>query len=206
MTWMLTSTGAVIDLRFVAQDKVSILDVAHHLAQMNRYDGAAKRPFSVAEHSLMVVEILERECHIDSPSVLLAALMHDAHEYITGDMKSPMKQLLGAAWQEVEDRIQQSVLKRFYLVTTFHAARVVIHWADMTALASERKHLLPVAGPEWDVMRTHKALDWIDYDGQARFTWEDWRDAFLERYAELSYARSLQVEELGRGTNPESTT
>lgn len=198
MTWMLSSTGAAIDLRFVAADQISILDVGHHLAQINRFDGAARRPISVAEHSLVVVEILERECFLSDPSILLAALMHDAHEYITGDMKTPMKQLLGAAWQEIEDRIQRSVMRRFNLVTAFHSARVAIHWADMTALASERKALLPDTGPEWPVMRSHNALEWIDYEGQARFTWQDWREAFLDRFAELSYARSLQADDLGR--------
>lgn len=197
MTWMLTATGEVIDLKFIAQDSISIEDVAHHLAQMNRYDGAAKRPISVAEHSLNVVEILRRECFIDSPSVLLAGLMHDAHEFITGDMKSPMKELLGSAWTAVENRIQHAVLKRFELITIFHAARTVIDWADATALATERKFLLPDAGPQWEVMRTHNPLEWIDYEAQAEFTWLDWRHTFLQTYAELNFQRSLVAEQLG---------
>ena len=75
MTWMLTATGATVDLRWMAAEDISILDIAHHLAQINRYTGACSRPYSVAEHSLLVCEIMERELGVSSPHALLAGLM-----------------------------------------------------------------------------------------------------------------------------------
>jgi len=197
VTWMLTATGATVDLRFMAQDTISLPDIAHHLAKTDRYCGACSRHYSVAEHSLLVCDLLEHEYNERSPSVLMAALMHDAHEAYTGDVTSPMKQLLGDAWRGVEGRIQRDVLRRFGLVTAFTAARDRIQWADMTALATERAALLPDSGPEWPVMRTHTPAAWVDFAAQARFTWHDWRQAFLDRFAELQFARELQLQQLG---------
>lgn len=61
MTWMLTASGMVVDLLRPQGAVFGISDIAHHLSQINRYTGAARRPLSVAEHSLLVCEILERE-------------------------------------------------------------------------------------------------------------------------------------------------
>ena len=143
MTWMITATGATVDLRFVAHDTISLLDIAHHLAQINRFTGACIRPYSVAEHSLLVCDILEREGCVTDPSILQAALMHDAHEAYVSDLSSPLKQLLGEAWAIEELRVQSAVLRRFGLITSYSAARDAITWADLTALVTEKRDLLP---------------------------------------------------------------
>lgn len=67
MTWMLTATGAAIDLRFMPPAQISLLDIAHHLARLDRFAGACSRPYSVAEHSLLVCDILANELHVHSP-------------------------------------------------------------------------------------------------------------------------------------------
>jgi hypothetical protein len=193
---MLTATGAAVDLRFMAQDTISLLDIGHHLAQINRYTGACSRPYSVAEHSLLVCDILERD-GVYSASVLMAALMHDAHEAYTNDLSSPMKQLIGDPWRLEENRIQHAVLRRFGLVNAFTSHKPRIKWADNTAQATERAALLPPDGPEWEVSSTHPALTWVDFKARDSFTWSDWRQAFLDRFAELQFARSLQAKQLG---------
>lgn len=196
MTWMLTATGAQVDLRWMNAGSVSLLDVAHHLSQLNRFTGACRRPYSVAEHSLLVVEILEREMAIRSPSALMAGLMHDAHEAYTQDLSTPMKQLVGTAWSEEEHRIQFAVLDRFQLRTAYVAHRDVLRQADLVALATERAALLPPAGPAWPCLEGIKPVSWYDVDATQAMTWSDWRDAFVERFAELSYGRKLQSAEL----------
>lgn len=188
MTWMLTATGATVDLRWLRGDDISLLDIAHHLAQINRYTGAASRPYSVAEHSVLVVELLERQGYT-SPALLQAALMHDAHEAYTNDLSQPMKQVLGDEWAREESRIQHAVMRRFNLLTAFTAWSGVIHHADMTALTTERAALMPPAGPAWPVMATHPPATWVDFEQRGRFTWLDWRQAFLDRFAELQFAR-----------------
>lgn len=66
--------------------------IAHSLAQINRF-GHASRPYSVAEHSLLVCEIVKSmglDCHAQR-----AALMHDAHEAFTGDVATPHQSRAG---------------------------------------------------------------------------------------------------------------
>lgn len=194
MTWMLTSTGAAVELRWLAADSIDLLDIAHHLAQINRYNGAARRPYSVAEHSLLVAEIMERDLGIRSPSALLAGLMHDAHEAYTGDLSSPMKQVLGDAWHNVESRVAYSVQQRFGIASASAGHADAIKWADLKALATERAQLMPPGGPAWPVMQSHPPVGWVILAHRAGMEWTDWRQAFLDRFSELNYARGLQVE------------
>jgi hypothetical protein len=196
MTWMLTASGTVVDLLRPQGAVFSISDIGHHLSQINRYTGAARRPFSVAEHSLLVCEILERERGERDPSVLLAALMHDAHEAYTQDLSSPAKRAVGAAWGEFENRVQFAVLKHHGLITAYTAARERIRWADRTALATERAALLPSGGPEWGVTRTHPPVTWHDFDRFSAYDWESWRDAFELRYQALVQARDIRAAEI----------
>ena len=196
MTWMLTASGMVVDLLRPQGAVFSISDIAHHLSQINRYTGAARRPLSVAEHSLLVCEILERERGERDPSVLLAALMHDAHEAYTQDLSTPAKQAVGAAWGEFENRVQFAVLRHHGLITAYTAARERICWADRTALATERAALLPQDGPEWGVMRTHTPVSWQDFDRFSAYDWQRWRDAFELRYQALSQARDIKAAEI----------
>ena len=189
MSWILTATGVQFDLHLIRDADISLIDIAHHLAQVNRYTGACSRPMSVAEHSLFVLAIVEDVLPAAGPAVLLAALMHDAHEAYTTDLSAPMKQVIGEAWRAQENRIQRAVLKRFGLVEASAGAAKLIHWADMTALVTERQHLLPHTGPAWDAERLHEPSRCWNFPANGKFAWHDWRELFMERFAELDYAR-----------------
>lgn len=195
MTWMLTATGATVDLRWLDADRISLLDIAHHLAQINRYTGACSRPYSVAEHSLLVVELLEHQGETN-PTLLQAALMHDAHEAYTQDLSTPMKQIVGDAWAYEEGRIQCAVLRRFNLADAYMRFANVIKHADLTALSTERAALLPPAGPQWGVTDTHPPARWVDFKSRAGMSWSDWRDAFVEKFGELSAYRAARGEKV----------
>jgi len=188
MTWMLTATGVAFDLRFIKADAIDIADIAHHLAQINRYTGACRRPYSVAEHSLLVCEIVDYTLIRADPAVLLAALMHDAHEAYTQDLSAPFKEIVGPAWRVEEDRVQRAVLGRFGLLDASSSAAKLIHWADQTALVTERKQLLPPTGPTWAAEAEHVPIAWRDLSHSDAFTWLDWRQAFLDKFAELTFA------------------
>lgn len=185
MTWMLTYTGATFDLRHADPAAISSLDIAHALSQLNRYTGHASRPYSVAEHSLLVVEILQRELCVHQPQVLLAGLMHDAHEAYTNDVATPMKQLLGEVWRVTEDHIQRQVLQRFGLMETYVRNQGIIKMADTIALATERRDLLPPTGAPWPVLQDVAPIDWLTLDAWDVMEWKDWRQAFIDRFAEL---------------------
>lgn len=194
MTWMLTASGTAFGLRCIAADQVRIDDIAHHLAQINRYTGACSRPYSVAEHSLLVVEILERDIGARNPTLLLAGLLHDAHEAYTNDLSRPMKDVIGEAWRMEERRIEAAVLARFGMAEFMAAHKDTIRWADNVALVTERTQLLPATGPEWHQTQQHTPATWWRAADSAGFTWEDWRQAFLDRFDELTTAVLLQRE------------
>lgn len=191
MTWMLTNTGVKFDLRCVALDDIRIQDIAHHLALTNRWTGATRRPYSVAEHSLLVAEILEREHGITSPSVLLAGLLHDAHEAYTGDLSTPMKQVIGDAWYTEERRIQRALQRRFDILTPSAAFAEPIKRADEQALACEWRDLIGLEHLGRPAIAS--APTWIDLRTRAGMAWDDWRQAYLDRFTELTYFRALQV-------------
>ena len=142
-TWLLTATGHEVDLHYAKPAQMVLADVAHSLAQINRFTGHARRPYSVAEHSLLVLDIIE---HLFAPANVhcrLAALMHDAHEAYAGDMASPMKRTMGEAWTTVEARLERTLRTAWVLHTAAHDHRDVIRQADLIALATEREQLMP---------------------------------------------------------------
>jgi hypothetical protein len=192
MTWMLTRSGTNIDLRYIRPLDIDVLDIAHALAQLNRFTGMASRPYSVAEHSLFVEALLRHSC-ITDPSVLLAGLMHDGHEAYFGDMSSPLKQMLseatGGSLKLEERRLQMAVMNAFHLKTPFHVARKQIHSADMTALSTERHALMPEHEVEWPCTLQFMPVAFKDFAADGAHPWTYWRDRFLQRFAALNAAR-----------------
>lgn len=189
MTWMLTYTGAQFDLLHADPLSISLLDIAAALAKVNRFHGHTCRLYSVAEHSLHVCNLMEREHGITSPAGLLAGLMHDAHEAYTGDAGTPLKQALDSqtdgGWSKFEARVAGQVLQRFKLRDTMLQWRDEVKRADLQMLATERRDLMPSAGPAWpslDGILTSRDLHLHHHDGM---DWADWRDAFVDRFAEL---------------------
>ena len=186
MTWMLTVTGAQFDLRSPQAAQVSTLDIAHSLALTNRFTGHTSRPYSVAEHSLLVEEIMWREFGPMPTAALLAALVHDAHEAYLGDISTPLKQALGH-WklEDVEGPIWHAVQQHFSTRTASRDYASIIKRCDLMALAMERRDLMPAGGPEWRLLDGVKAPEWITLNQRAGMDWTDWRQAFIDRVAAL---------------------
>lgn len=182
MTWMLTRHGNVVDLDLVDPESISILDIAHSLSIINRFAGHTSRPYSVAEHSLLVHDIIARDFELD-PFARMAALLHDAHEAYTTDLIQPMKQILGNAWAHTEMRIQLSVLKRFGLITAYTMHRQAIKTADMTALATERRDLLPDHPGAWECLAGFDPHPMVSLG--THLPWEFYRERFLDVYGAL---------------------
>lgn len=187
-TWMITTTGAQVDLRVMALNTISLLDIAHSLALTNRFTGHTSRPYSVAEHSLLVAEIMQREFGVTSPAAVLAALLHDAHEAYAGDMATPMKQLLGCSWRSEEDRIAMAVLRRFGVADASAVYASIIKRCDLMALAMERRDLLPATSAAWPLLEGIHTPDWLHLQERAAMGWQDWRQAFIDRFASLHFA------------------
>lgn len=197
MTWIVTADGFEANVLYPTPDMFEIERIAHSLSQINRFNGHAVRPYSVAEHSLLVLELAER-MGLDVFGQM-AALLHDAHEAFVGDMSTPVKQCLGRSWSGFEDRIAHHLSLRFGFHTALVHASQEIKRADLIALAIERHHLLPHVQPSgvpstpWSCLsglgEVHHMADLMDRH-VVGMAWHEWRDAFIDRFQELQFARA----------------
>lgn len=115
--WQRMLSGRRLDLLDPSPLDVEIEDIAHGLARVARWNGQTTGdwPFSVAQHSLLV-EALVRLIKPETPAAdLLAALLHDAPEYVVGDMISPFKAVIGDDYKSVEKRLMTAIHLRFGL-------------------------------------------------------------------------------------------
>ncbi len=115
--WQRMLSGRRLDLLDPSPLDVEIEDIAHGLAFVARWNGqtSGEYPYSVAEHSLLVEEIFRAANPTAGPRWCLAALLHDAPEYVIGDMISPVKAAVGADYAELDDRLTAAVHVRFGL-------------------------------------------------------------------------------------------
>jgi 5'-deoxynucleotidase YfbR-like HD superfamily hydrolase len=134
--WQRMLSGRRLDLLDPSPLDVEIADIAHGLARVARWNGqtSGDHAFSVAQHSLLVEEIYTACCAPVSPDAQLAALLHDAPEYVIGDMISPFKAFVGGGYREVEQRLQRAIHLRFALPAEIAAGlRREIKKADQIA-------------------------------------------------------------------------
>ncbi len=96
---------------------VEIEDIAHGLARVARWNGQTRgeHAFSVAQHSLLVLHVTRLLAPAAPPDKLLIALLHDAPEYVVGDMISPFKAVIGGDYKSVEERLLAAIHLRFAL-------------------------------------------------------------------------------------------
>lgn len=118
--WQRMLSGRRLDLLDPAPLDIEIEDIAHGLAFVARWNGQTSGdwPYSVAEHSLLVEEIFSRLNPGIAPRWRLAALLHDAPEYVLGDMISPVKAAVGPGYGELDARLSAAVHLRFGLPAT----------------------------------------------------------------------------------------
>ena len=111
-------SGRRLDLLDPTPMDIEIGDIAHGLAFVARWNGQTRGdwPYSVAEHSLLVEQIFTRQGGpLVTPRWQLAAMLHDAAEYVIGDMINPVKSAVGPAYVELDLRLTAAVHLRFGL-------------------------------------------------------------------------------------------
>ena len=144
--WQRMLSGRRLDLIDPSPLDVEIADIAHGLARVARWNGQTKGPeiFSVAQHSLLVEAICSPPRRPRRPrAARLAALLHDAPEYVIGDMISPFKAAIGGDYKLVEHRLMAAIFVRFGLPPeppadvgkAIKAADRVAAYLEATALA-----------------------------------------------------------------------
>lgn len=122
--WQRMLSGRRLDLLDPTPVDIEIEDIAHGLAFVARWNGQTKGDFaySVAEHSLLVAEIFALKQPNAPVKWQLAALLHDAPEYVIGDMISPVKAAVGPDYGALDERLTAAIHLRFGLPAQIPAA------------------------------------------------------------------------------------
>ena len=114
--WQRMLSGRRLDLLDPSPLDVEIEDIAHGLARVARWNGqtSGAHIFSVAQHTLLVEAIARRRTSLDRRA-RRALLLHDAPEYVVGDMITPFKSVIGDSYKAVENRLLAAIHVRFGL-------------------------------------------------------------------------------------------
>ncbi len=182
-------SGRRLDLLDPSALDVEIEDIAHGLARVARWNGqtSGAHIFSVAQHTLLVETIARRRVTLDRRA-RLAVMLHDAPEYVIGDMITPFKSVIGESYKAVEHRLLAAIHLRFGLPPSLPAELTkMIKSADRAAAFLEATRLAGFGEseakrffgtpPEIPASLEREYLTpWPARDAEARF---------LKRFAEL---------------------
>ncbi len=143
--WQRMLSGRRLDLIDPSPMDVEIDDIAHGLARVARWNGQTQgeHAFSVAQHSLLVLDIARHLEPAATTEQLMTTLLHDAPEYVIGDMISPFKAVIGGDYKSVEERLLAAIHIRYGLPAITPPARkkaikradAVAAWFEATRLA-----------------------------------------------------------------------
>src|SRR5690349_3681983 len=138
-TWQRMLSGRRLNLIEPSPLDIEIEDIALGLARNTRWNGQTKGPhgWSIAQHSDLVVEIVRRLKPRASATLLMAAKLHDASEYVTHDLITPLKAVVGDVFKEVEERLTRAIYLRFGLPAVLAPEdKALIKRADYIAAAT----------------------------------------------------------------------
>jgi 5'-deoxynucleotidase YfbR-like HD superfamily hydrolase len=149
--WQRMLSGRRLDLLDPSPLDVELEDIAHGLARVARWNGQTKGAhiFSVAQHALLVEALARSKVPRLDPDGRLAVLLHDAPEYVIGDMISPFKAVIGDSYKAVEKRLLGAIHLRFGLPARLpENLESLIKVADRSAAYLEATHLAGFASEE----------------------------------------------------------
>ena len=148
--WQRMLSGRRLDLLDPTPVDIEIQDIAHGLSFVARWNGQTKGdfPYSVAEHSLLVERIFSELNPNSNSEARLAALLHDAPEYVLGDLISPVKAAVGYGYENLDDKLTAAIHRRFglpakvspQLKKKIKKADKVSAWLEAMEIAGFSKH------------------------------------------------------------------
>ena len=190
--WQRMLSGRRLDLLDPSPLDIEISDIAHGLARVARWNGQTRgeHAFSVAQHSLLVEALFCDLVPDASTNARLVALLHDAPEYVIGDMISPFKSVMGGSYKDCELRLQHAIHLRFSLPPEPAAAlRKEIKRADQIAAYFEATLLAGFSTAEATEFFGRPrgfSADRFDFTPRS-VTWA--QNAFLKRFSAIEKAR-----------------
>ncbi len=149
--WQRMLSGRRLDLLDPSPLDVELEDIAHGLARVARWNGqtSGEHIFSVAQHVLLVEVVARAKQPRLDARTRLAILLHDAPEYVIGDMISPFKAVIGDSYKAVEKRLLAAIHLRFGLPAKLpEETTVLIKAADRQAAYLEATRLAGFADEE----------------------------------------------------------
>ena len=149
--WQRMLSGRRLDLLDPSPLDIEIADIAHGLARVARWNGQTEGAhiYSVAQHSLLVDVVARGRWPSLDRSARLAILLHDAPEYVIGDMISPFKAVIGGSYKVVEARLLAAIHLRFGLpIKRTEEIERMIKTADRGAAFLEATRLAGFSVPE----------------------------------------------------------
>ena len=190
--WQRMLSGRRLDLLDPRPEDIEIADIAHGLARVARWNGqtVGAHAFSVAQHSLLVERIVLLENGETNPALSMASLLHDAPEYVIGDLISPFKSALGIDYKMFEWRLLAAIHRRFGLPDPLPAEwSALIKSADHSAAWWEATRL---AGFTEDEARLYFERPAGERAAVPEEVVEPWTTAhaqarFLARFSELAH-------------------
>ncbi len=184
--WQLMLSGRRLDLLDPSPLDIEIEDIAHGLSRLARWNGqtSGQWAFSVAQHCLLVEDIVGRLKPNLQDSWRLAALLHDASEYVIGDLISPFKAAVGLDYNEFEARLQRAVHIRFGLPAILPtASATLVKRADRAAAYFEATGLAGFGVHQARALFGRpRGIDGIDIVARPA---AETKDRFLARFREL---------------------
>ena len=148
-SWALTASG--LKLIFMKPDirAIRLNDIARSLSRLCRFTGAPSQFYSVAQHCILVGQLVKEILDNDGVSnqsveywdQILAGLLHDAEEYIMGDVSSPLKACMGGKYNWLASGIRRVIFERYGVDWAYHNATV--KEGDNKAILIERYYLMP---------------------------------------------------------------
>ena len=185
--WQRMLSGRRLDLLDPTPVDIELHDIAHGLAFVARWNGQTigDWPYSVAEHSLLVEQLAGRLDPGFSPRWRLAALLHDAPEYVIGDMISPVKAAVGPGYGALDARLTQAIHLRFGLPAVLPVpVKTLIKKADRLSAWLEATQIAGFSRVEADRFFSRPGIDLSDIRISPRPPAEV-RAAYIARHAAL---------------------
>jgi uncharacterized protein len=161
--WQRMLSGRRLDLLDPSPLDIEIADIAHGLARVARWNGqtSGDHAFSVAQHALLVEDITTVFEPRWTRRWRLAALLHDAPEYVVGDLISPFKAALGLDYKAFENRLLAAIHRRFGLPDVLPPEiNAAIKTADRAAAFIEATELAGFARAEAEQIFGRPGTDW----------------------------------------------
>ncbi len=157
-SWALTASGKKVIFLRPDPDAIKLDDIAKQLSMICRFTGAPSQFYSVAQHSVFVGAVVKKA--LDDEGVdwgveywdqILAALLHDAEEYILNDLSSPLKGVIKGDYEIIAENLRHVIFDKFGIDWAY--LNQTVKDADNIAVLVERYYLMPYH-PEWPKIET----------------------------------------------------